>query len=289
MLDGGAGAALESLADLGAAVEHLAALSEMARPRIELGTPRFSVVDCGVNPGCMRPHAARISLEIGTIEEGGPFRENPPICGLVDARWTPNGDDGGVPLSPQCRTHGPRARRGRSPQGDASMLGVAAAHGLPTGWRLLVGDVTRLPFPDGRFDVATACYLLHLLDRDCRARAIAEIARVLRVGGRVVTVTADSPEPLRARFVRDGWPSLREAEHQIPGRRRRVELLGKVVPEPVLELVDDDDEEHGSERRRHAHDGTEPNEAERTRPRDRRGRCRRAHARTLPRGSAART
>jgi hypothetical protein len=61
------------------------------------------------------------------------------------------------------------------------------------------------------------------------------------------------------------------------------------VPEPVLELVDDDDEEHGSERRRHAHEGTEPNEAERTRPRDRRGRCRRAHARTLPRGSAART
>jgi SAM-dependent methyltransferase len=81
-------------------------------------------------------------------------------------------------------------------------------------------------------------YLLHLLDRDGRARTIAEIARVLREGGRVVTVTVESRrpcaraaltrlprlsglrpldprdelraaglEPLPARFVRDGWPS----------------------------------------------------------------------------------
>ena len=122
---------------------------------------------------------------------------------------------------------------------SASMLSVAAAHGLPAGWRLLVGDATRLTFPDGRFDVVTACYLLHLLNRGTRARAIAEIARVLRVGGRFVTVTVESRrpvaraaltrlprlsglrpldpagelraaglEPLRARFVRDGWPSL---------------------------------------------------------------------------------
>ena len=120
-----------------------------------------------------------------------------------------------------------------------SMLAVAATHGLPAGWRLLVGDAMRLPFPGGRFDVVTACYLLHLLDGGCRARAIAEIARVVRVGGRVVTVTVDSRrplaraaltrlprlswlraldptaelraaglEPLRARSARHGWPSL---------------------------------------------------------------------------------
>jgi ubiquinone/menaquinone biosynthesis C-methylase UbiE len=33
---------------------------------------------------------------------------------------------------------------------SASMLRVAAAHRLPAGWRLLVGDAMRLPFPDGR-------------------------------------------------------------------------------------------------------------------------------------------
>jgi ubiquinone/menaquinone biosynthesis C-methylase UbiE len=119
----------------------------------------------------------------------------------------------------------------------ASMLAVAATHGLSAGWRLLSGDVRRLPFPDGRFDVVTACYLLHLLNRECRALTLAEIARVLREGGRVVTVTVECRrpvaraalrclprpsglrpldptdelraaglEPLRARFVRTGWP-----------------------------------------------------------------------------------
>jgi ubiquinone/menaquinone biosynthesis C-methylase UbiE len=122
---------------------------------------------------------------------------------------------------------------------SASMLAIAAAHELPAGWRLLSGDARRLPFPDRRFDVVTACYLLHLQDQECRARTIAEIARVLREGARVVTVTVESRrpaaraaltrlprlsglrpldptdelraaglEPLRAEFVRGGWPSL---------------------------------------------------------------------------------
>jgi ubiquinone/menaquinone biosynthesis C-methylase UbiE len=122
---------------------------------------------------------------------------------------------------------------------SASMLAVAAAKGLPVGWRLLPADARRLPFPDGRFDVVTVCYLLHLLGREARTRTIAEIARVLRPTGRVVTVTVESRrpaaraaltrlprrsglrpldpshelhaaglEPQRASFVRDGWPSV---------------------------------------------------------------------------------
>lgn len=122
---------------------------------------------------------------------------------------------------------------------SASMLAVAAAHALPAGWMLCSGDARRLPFAERRFDVVTACYLLHLLDSEVRGRTIAEIARVLRPGGRVVTVTVESRrsaarvalmrlprpsglcpldpsgellaaglEPLRARFVQGGWPSL---------------------------------------------------------------------------------
>jgi ubiquinone/menaquinone biosynthesis C-methylase UbiE len=133
---------------------------------------------------------------------------------------------------------------------SASMLAVAAAHGPPVGWRLLPGDAGRLPFPDRRFEVVTACYLLHLLDREARARTIAEIARVLLPGGRVVTVTVESRrpaaraaltrlprraglapldpshelgaaglEPQRARFVRDGWPSLCVLAQRRPGDR----------------------------------------------------------------------
>jgi ubiquinone/menaquinone biosynthesis C-methylase UbiE len=121
---------------------------------------------------------------------------------------------------------------------SGSMLAVAAAHGLPAAWRLLSGDARRRPFPDRRFDVVSACYLLQL-DRGCRARTIAEIARTAREGARIVTVTVESGrsgpraaltrlprsvglrpldpsdelraaglEPLRAEFVRGGWPSV---------------------------------------------------------------------------------
>lgn len=50
-----------------------------------------------------------------------------------------------------------------------------------------VGDVQELPFDDGAFDVAIAAWMLyHVPDLD---RALAELARVLRPGGRLVAAT----------------------------------------------------------------------------------------------------
>ncbi len=50
-----------------------------------------------------------------------------------------------------------------------------------------VGDVQKLPFADGEFDVALAAWMLyHVPDLD---RGLAELARVLRPGGRLVAVT----------------------------------------------------------------------------------------------------
>ncbi len=61
-----------------------------------------------------------------------------------------------------------------------------------------VGDVQELPFPDGSFDCAIAAWMLyHVPDV---ARGIAELARVLRPGGRLVAVTNAS----------DHWQGLRE-------------------------------------------------------------------------------
>jgi SAM-dependent methyltransferase len=55
------------------------------------------------------------------------------------------------------------------------------------GVEALVGDVQQLPFADGSFDCALAAWMLyHVPDLD---RALAELARVLRPGGRLVAVT----------------------------------------------------------------------------------------------------
>lgn len=121
---------------------------------------------------------------------------------------------------------------------SASMLALAATR-LPPGWSLVRGDARRLPFADQAFDAVVACYLLHLLEPDDRRQVLAEISRVVRPGGRVVTVTIDSRRPMsrsvlrrlprrsglrlldptedferagllpvRGRFVSSGWPSL---------------------------------------------------------------------------------
>jgi ubiquinone/menaquinone biosynthesis C-methylase UbiE len=98
------------------------------------------------------------------------------------------------------------ARRGARPaevvgvDRRRSGLALAAQH-LPEGWRLIAADARRLPFGDGRFDVVTAGYLLHLLDRAQRAAALAEIARVLRPGGRVVAITVGSRRSLSRRLL----------------------------------------------------------------------------------------
>jgi ubiquinone/menaquinone biosynthesis C-methylase UbiE len=90
----------------------------------------------------------------------------------------------------------PLARR-LAPRG-ASVVGLDLAEGtlgqararvraetLPV--ECLIGDVEALPFPDGSFDLVLANYMLyHVPDLD---RAIAELRRVLRLGGTLLAAT----------------------------------------------------------------------------------------------------
>jgi SAM-dependent methyltransferase len=63
------------------------------------------------------------------------------------------------------------------------MVELARARGVDA----RVGDVQDLPFPDASFDAVVAAWMLyHVPDLD---RALAEIARVLEPGGRLVAVT----------------------------------------------------------------------------------------------------
>lgn len=76
---------------------------------------------------------------------------------------------------------------------DASSAMLARAGRLPDGWKLVEADARTLPFEDASFDVVTAAYLLHTLDRPARGAVLAQCRRVLRPGGRLVTVTVSLP------------------------------------------------------------------------------------------------
>ncbi|HSA79554.1 MAG TPA: class I SAM-dependent methyltransferase [Geminicoccaceae bacterium] len=91
---------------------------------------------------------------------------------------------------------------------------------------LLQGGAEALPFADRKFSLVTCVYLFHELPRAVRRRAAAEMARVLRPGGRLVFVDSfqlgDEPafdgllelfplayhEPYFADFVRDDLSAL---------------------------------------------------------------------------------
>jgi ubiquinone/menaquinone biosynthesis C-methylase UbiE len=61
----------------------------------------------------------------------------------------------------------------------------AAAQGLAVAFR--VASILDLPYPDGAFDLVVTNIMYHHLDLAEKRRAVAEIARVLRPGGRYVS------------------------------------------------------------------------------------------------------
>lgn len=63
---------------------------------------------------------------------------------------------------------------------------------------LLQGDALELPFPDDRFDAATVAFGIRNVDD--LDRGIAEMARVVRPGGRVVILEITTPRRLRRFF-----------------------------------------------------------------------------------------
>jgi SAM-dependent methyltransferase len=85
---------------------------------------------------------------------------------------------------------------------SSRMVELARARGVDA----RVGDVQALPFGDGEFDCAVAAWMLyHVSDVD---RALAELARVLEPGGRLVAVT-NAPDHLHELRELVGLPSGR--------------------------------------------------------------------------------
>lgn len=93
-----------------------------------------------------------------------------------------------------------------------TMLAVARAKATDIGWHQ--GDVTALPFADGTFAGAMCTMAVHHFTD--RARAFAEITRVIRAPGSLVILTS-LPEQLRGYWLNAYFPdALRRSAEQMP-------------------------------------------------------------------------
>jgi ubiquinone/menaquinone biosynthesis C-methylase UbiE len=114
---------------------------------------------------------------------------------------------------------------------DQSAAMLARVPNLPAGWSVRVADARSLPFPDGAFDAVTAAYLLHVLPDTDLSGVVGELLRVLRPGGRLVTVTPAIPPrgPLR--------PLASALDQLARHRPSRYGGLHALDPQPALERV----------------------------------------------------
>ena len=98
---------------------------------------------------------------------------------------------------------------------DASAAMLAKVPQLPDDWRLMRADLAALPLDDASFDLTLAVYVLHVLAPSTRAAALRELRRVLRPGGRLVTVTPVVPGRALSRPL---WLAMAELARAAPRR-----------------------------------------------------------------------
>lgn len=77
------------------------------------------------------------------------------------------------------------------------------------------GDVMRLPFAAGVFDVAVAVHILHLVPNP--GQAVDELARVLKPGGRVIQ-SRDERDEAALNPLREAWNSVMRARGAVDER-----------------------------------------------------------------------
>lgn len=106
-----------------------------------------------------------------------------------------------------------------------------------------VAAVEALPFPDASFDVVLSSLMMHHLPGDLRRRALAEIRRVLRPGGRMLIVDLDAAGRL-PRPWEPGWLVTRRHKlhkqhpHAVSEVRARGAALGDLLRDAGFEDVE---------------------------------------------------
>lgn len=113
---------------------------------------------------------------------------------------------------------------------EPRMLRQAAQHS--SSWPLVLADARWLPFLGESFHIVTASYVLHLLRPEAALQVLREAWRVLRPGGRIVTVTPHRPESRFGRWFMTPFVSLSEHwPHRLPG-------LVPMDPRPLLDAAE---------------------------------------------------
>ena len=102
---------------------------------------------------------------------------------------------------------------------------------------LLRGDVENLPFASESFDVAVATGVLEYAS-DVR-RAVAELARVVRPGGRVVVSFPDYAAPYLVAQMGLWYPAVRLVKRMVPvGHRPPARRLHRLPPATLVRVVE---------------------------------------------------
>ncbi len=104
----------------------------------------------------------------------------------------------------------------------------------------LVASAESLPFADSSFDLATASFTVHHW-RDAE-RGLAELARVLRPGGRAAIAELDLPGPIRSVLRLVGGPHAGWSRRELAGILHRsgfsrVEALARGPLGPKLAII----------------------------------------------------
>ncbi|HET6399347.1 MAG TPA: class I SAM-dependent methyltransferase, partial [Candidatus Thermoplasmatota archaeon] len=84
--------------------------------------------------------------------------------------------------------------------------------GHATRLRWAAADAQALPFRDGAFDLAYTVNVLHHLKRGEQERALRELHRVLRPGGRLVVAEVNVRNPLFRVYMRHIFPRTRRID-----------------------------------------------------------------------------
>jgi len=91
-------------------------------------------------------------------------------------------------------------------------LASAAAEGVAERVEVKTGDMQQMPFPDATFDVAVASMAIHNIPSAAgRAKAIREIARVLKPGGRVALQDLMATSEYAQTLSELGWQGVKRS------------------------------------------------------------------------------